>query len=66
MKEACRVVGLVLAQGDLLVPHPMLAMGPLHGEVGRLSVPGHGKAHCGGQTELKLRSEELLNMGLTI
>jgi hypothetical protein len=57
---------MVLAQGDLLVPHAMMAMGPLHGEVERLSVPGHGKAHCGGKTELKLRSEELLNVVLTI
>lgn len=45
MKEARRVVGLILAQGDLFVAELMATMGPVDRQIKRLAVPRIGKAH---------------------
>jgi len=66
MKEECRVIGLIVAQSDILVSNAMLAMRPFHGKIERLPLPCDGKTHCGRKTELELGSEELLNVALTI
>ncbi len=66
LKEGRCVVGLILPQRDLLVPHAMLTMDPLHGEIERLPLADDGEAHRGREAKLELRGEQLVNVVLTI
>ncbi len=62
MKEARRVIGLILAKGDLRVTDAMLSVGPLDGKVEGLPLSRHGEPHGGRQTELEVGGEQIPNM----
>ncbi len=59
--SSCEIC-LIFSQSDFFVTNLVLAMAPFHGEIKRLIVHGHCKAHSRSESKLKFRCEQIVNV----
>jgi hypothetical protein len=66
VKEARCEFSLILTERNLCVLHSVTAVSPIHREIQGLKLQRGGKANGRRKTKLKLRSEELIDLLLTL